>query len=238
MRLNRFIARCGIVSRRNADELIKAGRVRVNGQLVSELGRKITVGQDQIEIDSQLIQPVTDFVYILFNKPAGVLTTVKDSFQRATVMNFMPRVAGLVPVGRLDYDTEGVLLLSNDGDLIYRLSHPRYRIDKVYNAQVNRPLHAEVGSLLRRGVDIGEKRLALATAIERIDDYHLRLTLHEGRKRQVKRMLVELGYRVISLRREQYAFLRCDDLAVSCWRYLNQLEILTLKKLVGYSNGN
>jgi len=238
MRLNRFLAKCGVASRRKADELIQAGHVQVNGQWITELGTQVDIEQDQVNLDGKPVYPAHEFVYLIFNKPARVLTTVKDSFNRPTVMKFVPKIPGLVPVGRLDYDTEGVLLFSNDGDLVFRLSHPRYQIDKIYSAHVNSLLNSEVEFFLSHGVDIGEKRLAMATEVKRLDDFHLRLTLHEGKKRQVKRMLSALGYRVISLRREQFAFLRCDDLKLSSWRFLNQLEILKLKKLVGFSNGN
>ena len=154
MRLNRFLAKCGVASRRKADELIQAGHVQVNGQWITELGTQVDIEQDQVNLDGKPVYPAHEFVYLIFNKPARVLTTVKDSFNRPTVMKFVPKIPGLVPVGRLDYDTEGVLLFSNDGDLVFRLSHPRYQIDKIYSAHVNSLLNSEVEFFLSHGVDI------------------------------------------------------------------------------------
>jgi 23S rRNA pseudouridine2605 synthase len=232
MRLNQYIAKCGIASRRKSDELIRSGRISVNDRIVREMGSKINEDVDQVYFDKRPIKPVRGFSYILLYKPAGVLTTVSDPFQRRTVMNLVPPVPGLVPVGRLDFDTEGVLLLTNDGELTYRLSHPRYQIDKIYFVEVDRQLSEGDIHRLQKGVDIGNKRPAKADSITKLGENQIRMSIHEGRKRQVKRMLNAIGCQVKVLRREQFAFLRCDDLEKSHWRHLKNNEIKALKKIV------
>ncbi len=238
MRLNRYLARCGVASRRAADELIRAGRVKLSGQTVTELGTQVIVGVDEVQVDGQPVDPNFQPSYILLNKPSGCLTTLRDPFQRKTVMDLVPAIPGLVPVGRLDKDTEGVLLLTNDGELAHRLAHPRYRISKTYRVAVNRPLEPPALHMLRRGVDIGEKRPAAADGLQVVHNQEVLLTLHSGRKREVKRMFEALGYRVTRLRREKFAFLELGALEPGQWRELTQEEVNELKKLVGISHGD
>ena len=233
MRLNRYIAKCGAASRRNADDLIRNGRISVNGRVTKELGFKVVCENDQVFLDGDLLIPIAEEKYILLNKPAGVLTTVTDPFRRRTVFELVPKIPGLVPVGRLDLDSEGALLLTNDGDLNFRLAHPSYKIDKIYFVRVDQPIVPKLLLRLQKGVDIGEKKYVHAGKVTQIDEFSLSMLLYEGKKRQIKRMLRILGYRVEYLFREQFAFLRCEDLESSSWRFLMQKEILRLKKLVG-----
>jgi pseudouridine synthase len=238
MRLNQYIARCGVTSRRGADELIRKGRISINGQIIKELGRKVNIVADKVFLDAQLLKQIDENQYVLLNKPAGVLTTVKDPSVKPTVMSLVPKIPGLVPVGRLDFDTEGVLLLTNDGELNYRLTHPRFKIDKIYLARVDRPLYPSVIKRLQQNIDIGEKKPVFADKVEWIDTCTIRLILHEGKKRQVRRMMQALGFTVQYLCREQFAFLRCDEIERSSWRLLNQQEIKNLKKLVEFNHGH
>lgn len=238
MRLNRYLAQCGVASRRKAEEFIRSGRISVNGQIIKKLAVQVDVIHDRVYLDERLIEPVGEKKYILLNKPKGVLTTVDDPFKRKTVMELIPEIPGLVPVGRLDFDTEGVILLTNDGELTFRLSHPRYEIDKIYLVTLNRAVNAADLEQLRTGVNIGDSRPARASNPVKVDERRIRLTLHEGRKRQIKRMFTALRYKVTALRREQFAFLRCDDLKPTSWRYLTREEIVKLKKIVGLGHGN
>ncbi len=238
MRLNLYIAKCGRASRRGADELIRNGRISINGKIVNNPGIQVEVNRDKILLDDNLLSLAVEKKYVLLNKPSGVLTTVSDPFGRPTVLELVPQIPGLVPVGRLDLDTEGVLLLTNDGDLNFRLAHPRYKIDKTYFVKVDLPIVPKLLSQLHKGVDIGEKNIVRAGVVKQIDMFNLTLVLHEGRKRQIKRMLRVLGFQVKYLCREQFASLRVDNLEPSSWRFLNQREILKLKKLVGLSDAD
>ena len=234
MRLNLYLAKCGVASRRKADEFILSGRVSINGKIVRQLGTQIKQGKDEISFDNQLLKPISDYKIILLNKPKGFITTVSDPFNRPTVMELVPQISGLVPVGRLDFDTEGVLLLSNLGELNYRLTHPKYQIEKIYFAKLDQPVKKNTISQLQQGVDIGEKRKVRASNVTKVDSDSLKLTLHEGKKRQVKRMFQALNYRVNYLQREQFAFLNCKKMELSSWRYLTNQEINKLKKMVEF----
>ena len=238
MRLNRYLARCGVASRRAADELIRAGRVKLNGQVVRELGVQVIVGVDEVQVDDQPVEPHFQYSYLILNKPSGYLTTLRDPFKRKTVMQLVPDIPGLVPVGRLDKDTEGILLLTSDGELAHRLAHPRYAVPKTYRVKVNRPLRPHVLSRLREGVDIGEKQPAKADAVQVVHNQEVLVTLHSGRKREVRRMFEALGYRVVHLRRERFAFLELGDLEPGKWRELKPEQVNELKKLVGIDHGD
>ncbi|MEE9170085.1 MAG: pseudouridine synthase [bacterium] len=233
MRLNQYLAKCGIASRRGADQLIISGRVKVNGMVVRDLGTKLEVNLDRVEVDGRSITPAEKRIYILLNKPAGYISTVKDGFRRPIVMDLVPTIAGIAPVGRLDLNTEGALLLTNDGELAYRLTHPRYQIEKRYLVNVDKVLNPAVKQALINGVDIGDERPASAYDVDMVGSNCLRLSVHEGRKRQIRRMLKSLGYDVTSLRREQFAFLRSDDLEPGTWRYLSAGEVDQLQTAVG-----
>jgi 23S rRNA pseudouridine2605 synthase len=228
MRLNAYLARAGVASRRRADELIKAGRVRVNGapgELNTDVGR-----HDVVEVDGDRVRP-QKLAYVLLHKPAGVVTTARDPHGRRTVVDLIGRKPGVVPVGRLDADTTGALLLTNDGLLAHRLAHPRYEVDKVYIAEVEgRPSDGALRRLAD-GIELEDGRSAPAK-VRRVGSSQIELTIHEGRKHQVKRMLEAVGHPVVSLHRSRYAGLSADDLAPGASRQLTTEEVNALRSLV------
>jgi 23S rRNA pseudouridine2605 synthase len=233
MRLNAFLARAGVASRRRADELIMAGRVRVNGGR-GELNT-VVGARDVVEVDGRRVerQPLA---YVLLNKPAGVVTTARDPHARRTVVELVEGLPRVVPVGRLDADTTGALLLTNDGRLAHRLAHPRYGVPKVYEADVEGVPSAEGLAALRNGVDLQDGVTAPAEAhVLRRDRKGavIELTLHEGRNRQVKRMCEAVGHPVRRLHRSRYAGLDLRGLAPGEWRHLTQEEVAALKSGVG-----
>ena len=232
MRLNRFLAIAGIAARRKADELIRQGRVAVNGRLVENPGVRIDEYQDAVTVDGKSVKYCPEFVYILLNKPRNCLSSVSDNFKRPTVVELVNAPQRVFPVGRLDFDTEGVLLLTNDGQLAYRLMHPRYEVDKVYVAELDRPIDTKDVLRLRKGVSIGEKKPVRAR-VQVKNSRKVELTIHEGKKRQIKRMLKSLGYQVQALQRTKFGILECKDLKPAQWRYLSRFEVKQLRKSVG-----
>jgi 23S rRNA pseudouridine2605 synthase len=229
VRLNAYLARAGVASRRRADELIKAGRVRVNderGELNTVVGSR-----DVVEVDGQRVtaQPL---VYVLLHKPAGVVTTASDPQGRPTVVALVEHEARVVPVGRLDADTTGALLLTNDGALAHRLAHPRYGVPKVYEADVEGGPGPEALAALRNGVELEDGRTAPAQA-RLLAPGVVELTLHEGRKHQVKRMLEAVGHPVRRLHRSRYAGLHLARLEPGAWRELERDEVATLRRAAG-----
>ena len=231
MRLNAYLARTGVASRRGADELIKAGRVRVNGR-----GGELTtfVGpSDVVEVDGRTVAPQT-LAYVLLHKPAGVVTTARDPHGRPTVVGLVPHPARVVPVGRLDADTTGALLLTNDGTLAHRLAHPRYEVAKVYEAEVEGHPGEEALRRLAAGVELEDGTTAPARA-RRLGPSRLELTIHEGRKHQVKRMCAAVGHPVVRLHRARYAGLDVRDLAPGASRELASEEVRELRRLVKLS---
>jgi 23S rRNA pseudouridine2605 synthase len=229
MRLNAFLARAGIASRRRADDLIVAGRVRVNG----DVGALNTVvgAHDVVEVDGKLVarQPLA---YVLLHKPAGVLTTASDPRGRPTVVELVRHEARVVPVGRLDADTTGALVLTNDGPLAHRLAHPRYGVPKVYEAVVEGSPGPDAVQALRDGVDLDDGRTSAAGVRVRAraaGSATLELTLHEGRKRQVKRMCAAVGHPVLRLHRSRYAGLGLEGLRPGEWRELTLAEVASLR---------
>jgi 23S rRNA pseudouridine2605 synthase len=229
MRLNAYLARAGVASRRAADELIKAGRVRVNGR-PGELGTFVGAS-DEVEVDGR---PVAKQVlaYRLLHKPEGIVTTARDPRGRPTVVGLVPTEPRVVPVGRLDADTTGVLLLTNDGLLAHRLTHPRYEVDKVYDVEVEGDPSPDTLRRLAEGVDLDDGRTAPARA-GRLGSGRLELTIHEGRKHQVKRMCAAVGHPVRRLHRSGYAGLDVRGLAPGEWRDLTREEVAALRRLVG-----
>ena len=225
MRLNAYLARAGVASRRGAEELIRAGRVRVNGE---RAGLSTFVGDDdRVELDGKLVglQPLG---YVLLHKPTGVVTTAHDPHGRPTVVGHVAHQLRLVPVGRLDADTTGALLLTNDGPLAHRLAHPRYGVDKVYEVEVEGVPGAEALARLREGVELEDGRTAPA-GVRRLGPGRLELTIHEGRKHQVKRMCAAVGHPVRRLHRRAYAGLTLDGLAPGEWRALGPEEVERLR---------
>jgi 23S rRNA pseudouridine2605 synthase len=229
VRLNAYLARAGVASRRRADELIRAGRVHVNGepgQLNTVVGRR-----DVVELNGERVE-LQRLAYVLLHKPAGVVTTARDPQGRRTVVELVPPQPRVVPVGRLDADTTGALLLTNDGDLAHRLAHPRYGVPKVYEADVEGSLPREAIQRLREGIELEDGRTAPAEA-RRLAPGRLELTLHEGRKHQVKRMCEAVGHPVRRLHRVRYAGLDLDGLEPGEWRQLAPDEVAELRVSVG-----
>ncbi len=225
MRLNAWLARAGVTSRRKADDLIKAGRVTVNGRP----GQLNTFVQrtDEVSLDGQPLAKQT-LSYVLLHKPAGVVTTASDPQGRTTVLDLVDHPNRVVPVGRLDADTTGALLLTNDGDLAHRLAHPRYEVDKVYVAEVwGQPTDGTLRKLAE-GVKLEDGKTAPAT-VRRLEGGRIELTIHEGRNRQVKRMLESVGHRVQTLHRSAYGPLKLEGLEPGAWRELEPFEVERLR---------
>jgi pseudouridine synthase len=228
MRLNAYLARAGVASRRKADELIKAGRVRVNGA-PGELNTFVASG-DRVEVDGRAVAKQR-LAYLLLHKPAGVVTTARDPRGRPTVVELVPHEPRVVPVGRLDADTTGAILLTNDGELAHRLAHPRYDVAKVYVAEVEGEPSDAALRALAEGIELDDGRTAPAQA-RRLGPSQIELTLHEGRKHQVKRMCAAVGHPVQSLHRREYAGLTLDGLEPGGWRELTAEEVEALRAAV------
>ncbi|HXY80900.1 MAG TPA: pseudouridine synthase [Gaiellaceae bacterium] len=225
MRLNAYLARAGIASRRRADELILTGRVRVNGE-PGELNTFVGA-DDRVEVDGRKVAPQR-LAYVLLHKPAGVVTTARDPQGRPTVVELVPQEPRVVPVGRLDADTTGALLLTNDGPLAHRLSHPRYGVEKTYEADVVGDPDEAALRRLRDGVELEDGKTAPAR-VRRIGPGRVELVLHEGRKHQVKRMLAAVGHPVVQLHRSGYAGLTLAGLEPGAWRELSAGEVAQLR---------
>ena len=236
VRLNKFLALAGVASRREADRWIQEGRISVNNQVVEELGLRVDEDKDVVRVDGRKIQVKTEPVYILLNKPAGYLVTLKDPFRRPTVRTLLPASLGRVfPVGRLDLATEGLLVLTNDGELAFRLSHPRFGVKKVYLAKIKGEPDKEALRRLERGVHLEGAKTAPARVVLLAPGQKsswLRLELQEGRKREVREMCRAVGHPVLELRRVEFAGLGLGNLKPGQWRHLEPGEVRRLKSLV------
>jgi 23S rRNA pseudouridine2605 synthase len=226
VRLNAYLARAGVASRRGADELIKAGRVTVNG----EPGRLNTFVEaaDRVAVDGREVGKQR-LAHLLLNKPAGVVTTARDPQRRPTVVHLVPREPRVVPVGRLDFETTGALLLTNDGPLAHRLAHPRYGVEKTYVVHVEGAPSDAALKRLREGVDLEDGRTGPAR-VRRLRGGAIELTIHEGWNRQVRRMLEAVGHPVTQLHRSAYAGLTLEGLEPGAWRELEPSEIERLRR--------
>jgi 23S rRNA pseudouridine2605 synthase len=232
MRINAYLARAGVASRRGAEELIRCGRVGVNGQ-VAELGTIVRTG-DRVELDGRPLSP-EPLAHVLLHKPAGVVTTARDPQGRPTVVGLVAHPLRVVPVGRLDADTTGALVLTNDGALAHRLAHPRYGVEKVYEAEVLGVPDPTDLQQLREGVELEDGRTSPASArllARKRGHAIVELVLHEGRTHQVKRMLEAVGHPVRRLHRPRYAGLDLGGLAPGEWRELSRAEVARLRRLV------
>ena len=229
MRLNAWLARAGVASRRKSDELIKAGRVTVNGA-PAQLNT-VVAQSDDVRLDGEPLQK-QQLAYVLLHKPAGVVTTASDPQGRPTVVGLVDHPARVVPVGRLDADTTGAILLTNDGDLAHRLAHPKFEVDKVYVAELWKQPTDGILRKLADGVRLDEDEPKTAPAqVRRVSGSIVELTIHEGRNRQVKRMFEAAGYRVKALHRSQYAHLTLKGLEPGQWRELRADEAHALVHL-------
>lgn len=232
MRLQKYLSRCGIASRRHAEEMIREGRIRVNGQTVTEMGITVSA-HDLVECDGKPVVPEENPVYIMLNKPEGYVTTVSDPQGRKTVMDLVEGIPERVyPVGRLDYDTTGLLILTNDGDFTYKSTHPGHQVKKTYIAEVEGEPSGDALQRLRKGVLLDGRPTspAMVDLLEQKKRYAvLRITIHEGRNRQVRRMCEAIGHPVRFLKRIAIGSLTLGDLKPGQWRYLSGSEIRKIK---------
>lgn len=239
MRLQKYLAQCGVASRRESEGLIAAGRVKVNGE-VAAVGQKIDPIKDRVLFDGKRIRE-DDKVYVVLNKPKGVVTSAKDTHRRETVLDCVGDMGSrLFPVGRLDMDVSGTLLLTNDGELAFRLTHPKYEVEKVYMAWVQGDVSAEAVEKLRKGIVLedGPTSPAHVKVLKReVSTTLVRLAIHEGRNRLVKRMLAAVGHPVKDLRRLSVGPIRATGLIPGEWRYLSDAEVSNLKRATGIRNG-
>lgn len=235
IRLQKYLAEAGIASRRKCEEYILQGRVKVNNQTVIELGTKVNPEADKVFFDGKEIQTVQENAYILLNKPIGYVTTVKDQFNRDSILDLVKVKQRVVPVGRLDMYTSGALLLSNDGDFIYKITHPKHEINKTYTVTLKGIITKEEVEQLEKGVKIEDyttkpaKVKILKTDVEK-DISRLEIIIHEGKNRQVRKMCEAVGKKVQALHRTKIGNISVKDLKLGQWRYLSEKEVKELMK--------
>ena len=234
LRLQKYIAMCGVASRRAAEALILESKVQVNGKTVREMGTKIEIGADRVTVSGTPIHATLKKYYIMLNKPAGYVSTAADQFGRPTVIDLVKEDINerIFPVGRLDYDTEGLLILTNDGEFAQRVTHPKYKTDKTYIAVITGGIAIRALGKLRRGVDIGDFVTSPAD-VEIIDakagKTTLQIVIHEGKNRQVRRMLEAVGCKLDYLKRIKIGTVELGNLPLGRWRHLTSHEINYLK---------
>ena len=234
-RLQKYLANCGVASRRKCEEFILQGKVKVNGKTVIELGTKINPEKDIVEFENKTVKESSKNVYILLNKPIGYVTTADDQFGRDTVLDLVKVRERIVPVGRLDMYTSGALILTNDGDFVYKITHPKHEIEKTYTVTVKGIVQNNEVEQLRNGVQIEDyitkpaKVKILKTDIEK-DISRLEITIHEGKNRQVRRMCEAVGRKVLALHRSKIGSIGVKDLELGKWRYLSSKEVEILMK--------
>ncbi|WP_427338755.1 pseudouridine synthase [Caloranaerobacter sp. DY30410] len=235
MRLQKYLAMCGVASRRKSETLILQGRVKVNGKVVDKLGYKIDPDIDIVLVDNKRVIKKEDYIYIALNKPEGYITTVKDQFNRPTVLDLVKSInERIYPVGRLDYDTSGLIFLTNDGDLTYKLTHPKHEIEKVYIAKIKGvPTEKELNEF-RNGLKIDNYVTSKAKikVLKKYNNYSIvKITIHEGKNRQVRKMCEKINHPVIKLKRIAIGKIELGNLKKGNWRYLSKKEIEYLKSL-------
>ncbi len=236
VRLQKYIAMCGIASRRGAESMISEGRVMVNGEKVTEQGIKVEIGADEVSVDGKPIKNKNKKYYIMLNKPVGYVSTAKDQFDRPTVVDLVKNDLSdvrIFPVGRLDYDTEGLLLLTNDGDFTYKVTHPKFHMDKTYIATVKGGMTIKGMNMLRNGVYIDDNFKTSPAKAEILDAYDgytmVKITIHEGKNRQVRKMFEAVGNKVVGLKRIQIGTVEMGNLPLGRWRHLTSHEISYLQ---------
>ena len=234
-RLQKYLANSGVASRRKCEELILQGKVEVNGKVVTELGTKINPEKDIVKFDGKEVKQVKKMVYILLNKPIGYVTTADDQFGRDTVLDLVKVRERIVPVGRLDMYTSGALILTNDGDFVYKVTHPKHEIEKTYTVTVKGIVQNSEVEQLRKGVKIDDyttkpaKVKILKTDTEK-DISRLEITIHEGKNRQVRKMCEAVNRKVLALHRSKIGGIGVKDIELGKWRYLKENEIQKLVK--------
>lgn len=230
VRLQKYLAEAGVASRRKAEELIIQGKVSVNNKVVTELGTKINPAKDIVEYNGKTVIAQEEKVYILLNKPIGYVTTAKDQFNRDSVLDLVKVKQRIVPVGRLDMYTSGALILTNDGDFVYQVTHPKHEIEKTYTVTIKGIVQKEAVEQLRKGVKIEDyttrpARVKILKTDDEKDQSRLEITIHEGKNRQVRKMCETVGHKVLALHRSKIAGVGVKDLPLGKWRYLRQEEI-------------
>lgn len=235
VRLQKYLAECGIASRRKAEELILQGKVAVNGQTITELGTKINPDKDVITYQGRKVEVSHEYVYILLNKPIGYVTTAKDQFNRDSVLDLVKTNKRLVPVGRLDMYTSGALILTNDGAFVYKVTHPKHEIDKTYTVTIKGIVKNEEVDKLRQGVEIEDyitkpAKVKILKTDEEKDQSRLEITIHEGKNRQVRKMCEAIGHKVLALHRSKIAGIGVKDIPLGKWRYLKNEEVKKILK--------
>ena len=235
IRLQKLLANSGICSRRKAEEYIWAGKVKVNGKIITELGTKVNPAKDEVTFEGKVVKNVEDKIYILLNKPIGYVTTAKDQFNRETVLDLINIKEKVVPVGRLDMYTSGALILSNDGEFIYKVTHPKYEIEKAYNVTLKGKVTEEEIKALEKGVKIedyvsGKAKVKILKIDEEKDVSRIEIIIHEGKNREVRKMCNAIGKKVLALHRSRIGNLNVKDLKIGEWKYLNNKQIESLIK--------
>lgn len=233
IRLQKYLADCGICSRRKAEEHIVRGDVKVNEAIVTELGTKVEPKKDKVYFKNKLVCQKQKNIYIMLNKPTGCVTTAKEQFSRKTVFDYIDIEERLVPVGRLDYDTSGLLILTNDGDLTYKLTHPKHSIKKTYIAKVYGVPKKEALKRFREGIKIDDYKTAPANikVLKQEGKFStVQISITEGKNRQIRKMCEAIGHRVVELKRISIADIRLGDLEIGKYRYLTKEEVKNLRK--------
>ena len=233
LRLQKYLANQGICSRRKAEEYIKEGFVKVNGKVVTELGTKINPKNDEIIFKGNTVEKVQNKVYILLNKPIGYVTTTKDQFNRNTVLDLVKIKEKILPVGRLDMYTSGALILTNDGQFIYRITHPKYEIEKTYNVTIKGIITEQEVEKLKNGVEIenyvsGKAKVKILKIDKEKDISRVEITIHEGKNREVRKMCAAIGRKVLALHRSKIENISVKELKPGEWRYLHKKEVENL----------
>ena len=235
-RLQKFLAEAGIASRRKCEELILSGKVSVNGEVITALGTKVNSEKDEVLYNGKVVKKQDEKVYILLNKPIGYVTTAKEQFGRDKVLDLVKVNKRLVPVGRLDMYTSGALILTNDGDFVYKVTHPKHEITKTYTVTLKGKVSDEEIELLRNGVKIEDNFITSPAKVKRIKEdiennrTRLEIIIHEGKNRQVRKMCEKIGKHVLALHRSKIGNIDVKDLKIGKWRYLDEKEVESLIK--------
>ena len=235
IRLQKYLAEAGIASRRKAEELILQGKVQVNGKVITELGTKVQIGKDEVIYENKIVQIENKKIYVLLNKPIGYVTTVKDQFHRESVLDLVKVKERLVPVGRLDMYTSGALILTNDGDFVYKVTHPKHEIPKTYTVTLKGIVGKDNVENLRTGVDIGgyitkPAKVKILKTDEDKQISRLEIIIHEGKNRQVRKMCEAIGHKVLALHRSAIAGITVKNIELGKWRYLSKEEVKNILK--------
>ena len=234
VRLQKYLADCGIASRRKCEQYIQQGKVQVNGKVVTELGTKINPKKDKVKFENREITENRKMVYILLNKPIGYVTTVDDQFNRDTVLDLVKVKERIVPVGRLDMYTSGALILTNDGDFVYKVTHPKHEIEKTYTVTLKDIIQNDEVEKLRKGVQIEDyttkpAKVKILKIVQEKNISRLEIIIHEGKNRQVRKMCEAIGKKVLALHRSKIGKIGVKDLKLGEWRYLTEKEIQQFK---------